>query len=263
MEATGAYSLPLAQFLSDHDFWVSIVNPAKIKAFAGSELSRTKTNKADAKLIARYALEKQPARWIPPSLAIRELQALVRRVDQLLEMRQMEQNCLDTADSAATPSIQIVIKTIDQEIENIREQIRNRIKNDPDLKQRRDLLISIPGIGEATVAHLLVLFDAHHGFKNAKQAAAFAGLVPNPHQSGQSGKTRLSKVGDALIRKVLYMPSLTAWRHNPLIRKFCERLKETGKNGKAIVCAAMRKLIHISFGVLKSGKPFDPNFGLA
>ena len=177
-------------------------------------------------------------------------------------MRQMEKNRIDTADSAAISSIQAHLKMLDQEIESIRDQIRRRIDDNPNLRQRRDLLMSIPGIGEATAALLLVLFDDHHNFKTAKQAAAFAGLVPNPHQSGQSGKSRLSKVGDALIRKLLYMPALAAWMHNPLIRAFCERLKKIGKNGKSIACAAMRKLIHISFGVLKSGKPFDPNFGL-
>jgi transposase len=88
------------------------------------------------------------------------------------------------------------------------------------------------------------------------------GLAPNPYQSGQMIRTRLSKVGDALLRKILYMPALTAQRYNPAIRTFCERLRAQGKNGKAIVCAAMRKLIHIAFGVLKSNQPFDPKIAL-
>lgn len=263
MEATGAYSQPLAEFLAGQGFWVSVVNPAKIKAFAHSELSRTKTDKADAKLIARYAREKQPPPWSPPPPAIRELQAWLRRLEQLLEMRQMEQNRLDTAAPPTAASMRALIKILDQEIEAAREKIRRHIDNDPDLKSRRDLLDSIPGLGEASIPHLLVLFSDHHGFQNAKQAVAFVGLAPNPHQSGVAGKTRLSKVGDRSIRKALYMPALTAWRHNPLVREFCERLKGNGKSGKAVACAAMRKLLHIAFGVLKSGQQFDPKFAIA
>jgi transposase len=110
----------------------------------------------------------------------------------------------------------------------------------------------------------LVALSDHYGFANAKQAAAHAGLDPRVRESGTwIGKTRLSKSGDPLLRKALYMPALVAWRYNPTIRAFCERLKANGKNGKAIACAAMRKLIHIAFGVLKSGKPFDPEINPA
>jgi transposase len=264
LEATGAYSLPLAEFLADQGFWISVVNPAKIQAFAKSELSRAKTDKADAKLIVRYVQEKQPPRWNPPPPAIRQLQALLRRVEQLQELQQMERNRLDTADAAVKGSIQTLIEIMDREIKALREQIRRHIDDDPDLRQRRDWLDTIPGLGEATTAHFLVLFSPHYGFLNAKQVAAFIGLNPHLRESGQwKGQTRLSKIGDPLFRKILYMPALVAWRYNPVIRAFCERLKANGKNGKAIACAAMRKLIHIAFGVLKSGQPFNPNLALA
>lgn len=106
--------------------------------------------------------------------------------------------------------------------------------------------------------------QAHPSLRTkAKQVVAFAGLAPALRQSGQwSGNTHIAKNGDALLRKALYMPALCALRFNPLIRIFCERLKANGKNGKAVACAAMRKLIHIAFGVLKSGKPFDPNYAI-
>lgn len=263
MEATGAYSTPLAEFLAAQGFWVSLINPAKIKAFAQSELSRAKTDQADAKLIARYAREKQPPAWTPPPPSIRELQALLRRVEQLLEMQQMERNRLETADPAAVPSIQNLLNTLAQELQATREKIRQRIDDDPDLKHRRDLLNSIPGLGAATLAHLLVLFSDHYGFQNAKQVVAFVGLAPNPNQSGDTERPCLSKIGDALLRKILYLPALVAWKHNPVIHAFCERLKANGKHGKVIACAAMRKLLHLAFGVLKSAQPFDPKFALA
>jgi transposase len=121
--------------------------------------------------------------------------------------------------------------------------------------------MTIPGIADASIAHLLIALSEHHGFINAKQVVAFAGLAPELRESGEwSGKTHIAKSGDPALRKALYMPALSAWRHNPVIRQFCMRLKTNGKNGKAIVCAAMRKLIHLSFAILKSGQPFDPNF---
>lgn len=259
MEATGAYSLPLADFLVAKGYSVSLVNPAKINAFAKSELSRTKTDKADAKLIARYALAMQPGLWTPPPLEMRRLQALTRRLEHLLEIQQMERNRLETADDSVIASITTLLKTVEDEIKTIRQAINDLINNNPDLDKRRELLESIPGIGAATIAHLLIAFSPHQGFTNAKQVVAFAGLAPALRQSGQwSGKTRIAKNGDPILRKVLYMPALCAWKHNPIIHDFCNRLKANGKNGKAIACAAMRKLIHIAFGVLKSGEPFDP-----
>jgi len=264
MEATGAYSLPLAEFLVEQGFHVSVVNPAKIAAFGKSELSRAKTDKADAKRIARYALAMRPAPWTPPPTEIRELQALLRRLESLLEMQRMEANRQDTASPVVVGSIQAVIATLDKEIEAVREAIRRHLDGNPGLKQRAGLLESIPGVGTATAAWLLTLLSEHHGFGDAKQAVAFAGLAPRLRQSGQwAGKTRLSKTGDPLLRKALYMPALAAMTFNPAIRAFCQRLKANGKPGKAYVCAAMRKIIHIAFAILKSGKPFDPNYGLA
>lgn len=261
MEATGAYSLPLAEFMVNQGYAVSVVNPAKIKAFGNSELSRTKTDKADAKLIARYALTMQPALWTPPPQNIRSLQALTRRVEHLQEMVQMERNRLETAVPTIVESINAVLATLETELESTRQAIRDHIDNDPDLKHRSDLLDTIPSIASATIPHLLTALSDHHGYTSAKQVVAFAGLAPAVRQSGQwSGKTHIAKNGDATLRKALYMPALVAWQYNPPIRDFCQRLKTNGKNGKAIVCAAMRKLIHIAFAILKSGQPFDPNY---
>ena len=261
MESTGCYSLPLADFLVRKDYAVSLINPARIHAFAKSELSRTKTDKADAKLIARYAALMQPALWIPPPANIRQLQALVRRIEHLQEMIRMETNRLESAGSTVQTSINTVLTTLEAELKATREAIKNQIDSDPDLKNRSELLDSIPGIGQATIAYLLIAFSPHHQFTKAKQVVAFAGLAPSLRESGQwRGNTHIAKNGDAALRKALYMPAMVAWTHNPLIHEFCERLKTNGKNGKAIVCAAMRKLIHLAFGILKSGKAFDPNY---
>ena len=131
----------------------------------------------------------------------------------------------------------------------------------PAIKQRAELLESIPGVGAATAAWLLTLLSEHRGFTSAKQAAAFAGLAPRLRQSGKlAGQTCLSKMGDPMLRKALYMPMLSALCFNPAIRAFYQRLKAAGKPGKSCVCAAMRKIIHIAFAILKSGRPFDPEY---
>lgn len=264
MEATGAYSVPLAGFLAARGFHVSVVNPAKIAAFGKSELSRAKTDKADAQLIARYTLAMRPPALTPPPAEIRALQVLLRRLEHLLEMQRMEQNREATADPAVAASIQAVLATLEQEIKAVREAIRRHIDGNPGLKQRAGLLESIPGGGTATAAWLLTLLSEHRGFDDPKQAVAFAGLAPRLRQSGRwAGQTRLSKTGDPRLRKALYMPMLSALSFNPAIRAFCQRLKANGKPGKSYVCAAMRKVIHLAFAILKSGKPFDPNYGLA
>ena len=264
LEATGRYGEGLALFLVDHGLAVSVVNPAQIHAFGQAELSRTKTDKSDAKRIARFCLSQRPLLWQPPPPAVRPLQALVRRLESLLEMRQMEKNRLDGADPTVRPSIEAVLATLDTEIAATQTRIREHIDHDPDLRQRRDLLDTIPGLGDATIPVLLAALGDVHRFENARSVAAFAGLSPKEHQSGKwKGHTRLSKTGDALLRKALYLPAIVARRHNPLIRAFCERLKAQGKNGKLIVGAAMRKLLVLAYGVLKSGRPFDPNHGLA
>ncbi len=266
MEATGVYGDSLANFLSDHHLRLSVVNPARIAAFAKSELSRSKTDRGDAKLIARFCAQTGHSLplWQAPAPNVRALQALVRRLDSLLEMQQMEKNRLLVANSAIVSSLEQMLNTLAEQIEQVKAAIRQHIDNDPDLKRQSKLLETIPGIGQSTSAALLALLGNINRFQHIKQIIAFTGLNPALRESGTLvGRARLSKTGDSLLRKLLYMPALVAWRHNPVIRPFCLRLKANGKHGKAIVCAAMRKLLHIVYGVLKSGLPFDPKLGLA
>lgn len=264
LEATSTYGEALSECLADAGVAVSVVNPARIAAFAKSELARSKTDKGDAKLIARFCALHDPALWQPQPRAIRELLALVRRLENLLEMRQMEDNRLQTANPTVHDSLHRVLATLEDQVAHVRQQIAQHIDNDPDLRGRRDLLDTIPGVGKATIPVLLSVLGEPSRFASAKKCAAYAGLTPAERQSGKyRGQTRLSKTGDALLRRALYLPALVAWRHNPLVRLFCLRLKARGMNGKAIVCAAMRKLLHIAFGVLKSNRPFDPQTALA
>lgn len=260
MEATGVYGEELAAFLYNAGHTVSIVNPAQIKGFAQSALTRTKTDKVDAKLIALFCQALQPAPWTPPAPEVKELQALVRRLDALHGMLNQENNRLSVAPSVTAQFIQEHIVYLKNDIKQTKQLIREHINAHPGLKAKHDLLETIPGIGEATIAVLLGEIRCLEDFDNARKLAAFMGLVPRQHISGSSvyRKSRLCKTGNASLRKALYMPAIVAKRHNPIIAAFCERLKLSGKLPMVIIGAAMRKLVHIIFGVLKSGKPFNP-----
>lgn len=265
MEATGSYGEALALFLADHDHLVSIVNPARIKAFAQTEGLRNKTDAVDAKAIARFALLHKPEVWQPPSRSLRELQALVRRLDALNDLRQQESNRLDVARISVLSSVQTVLSALGAEIADIQRRIRDHIDRDPDLRNKRDLLESIPGIGEATSAQLLTWIGEPERFHDAKSVAAFAGLTLRIRESGSSvkGRSMLSKMAPARLRKALYMPAVVALRHNPMMKAFAERLIERGKGKMLIIGAIMRKLLQLAFTILKSGKPFDPEWALA
>lgn len=262
MEATGVYGDELATYLHDQGFVVSVVNPAQVKSFSGAQLNRAKTDKADAKLIAQFYVSMQPEPWLPPPMHVRELQALVQRLAALQQMERQEKNRFDIAAPVIQPSINAVLATIQAEIKVVEQMIRDHIDHHPDLKDQSDLLESIPGLGDATIARLLAFIGDVHRFNNAKALAAFVGLNPTVFESGSSvrGKSRLSKKGNAVIRRALYMPAIVARRYNPMIKTFAQRLKNAGKSNMLIIGAVMRKLLHIIYGVLKSKKPFDANY---
>ena len=141
-------------------------------------------------------------------------------------------------------------------------QIHNHLNQFPHLKQQRDLLDTIPGLGELSIATLLAEVPNILAFETAAQLAAYVGVTPRQFRSGSSvhRPTHISKCGNARLRAALYFPAMVALRHNPVVRAFGERLKATGHTGKSIVVAAMRKLLHLIYGVLKSGLPFDPSY---
>ena len=260
MEATGIYWEAVAEYLAEGGYTVSVVNPAQIKAFGTAQLVRTKTDKADARLIAAFCATQCPEPWQAPSPAIRELRALVARRNALDAMRTQEKNRLPVARDAVRGGIEAHLEYLEQAIAEIEALIREKIDNDPGLKQQRELLDSIPGLGDKTIPVLLSYYGGELRFEKAKEAVAFAGLDPRQHESGSSvrGRPRLSKVGHSALRKALYMPAMVAITKTDWGRAFRDRLKASGKPPMVIIGAMMRKLIHVVFGVLKSGKPFNP-----
>jgi transposase len=158
MESTGIYGEELSEYLYDQGFQVSVVNPARIKGFAQSELIRSKTDKTDASLIARFCAAMNHSLWMPDPVEIRELRSLVRRVDALLGMRHQELNRLEVSNKILKKSIRKLIRYLDKEIEELKGEINKHIDRNPELRDKRKLLESIPGVGEATIHIVLSHF---------------------------------------------------------------------------------------------------------
>jgi transposase len=263
MEATGAYWEALALYLYGLEHRVSVVNPARIKAFAQSELLRTKTDAVDAALIARFCKSQSPEPWVPPAPEIRALQALMRHYEHLKTTRAQQSVYAQSSDQpVVSASIREIIATLDEQIAQVDRKIRQHFDDYPDLKRRRDLLTSIPGIGETTAGAILSEIPHLDRFQSAKAVAAFAGLSPRERRSGTSihGRPRLCKTGNSRVRKALYMPAIVALRFNPTLRAFAERLLAAGKHKRLVIGAVMRKLLVLAYGILRSGVAFDANY---
>lgn len=261
MEATGGYEASLAEYLYNNDFKVSVVNPARIKGFAMSKLSRVKTDKADCELIAYFCEAMKPDLWQPIPKHIQELQQWIRRLDSLIANKTQESNRIKGAAPRVISHIQRHIDFLNTEIKEIEQLIDEHIKEHKDLKDKNELLTSIPGIGDKTIATVLAFLSNVEGFDSAKQVGAFVGLNPRPRQSGSSvrGVSRISKTGDSDLRKAFYMPAIVSIKYNPIIKDFYQRLTNEGKPKMVAIIASMRKLIHIIYGVLKTKTIFNAN----
>jgi transposase len=267
LEATGSYSLGIALALHEAGHIVSLVNPAQIRDFARTKLGCNKTDQVDAAHIREYAELFKPRPWTPPSPALRrlcELQTIrAGTVAGLTEWTNRSTSGM--GDDTALSLAKATIKHFTSQLEAVDQAIAETIDNDPELCARRDLLVSINGVGETLAGIVLAELPGPEVLGSSAAVAAYAGLNPRRHQSGTSinRPARISKIGNAVLRTALYMPALSAMRYNPAIAALVDRLKAQGRlKGKQIVVAAMRKLLVICFGVLKSGKKFDPAIAL-
>jgi transposase len=264
LEATGSYGDEVALTLYRAGYIVSVVNPARIKAFADSRLSRNKTDAADAWLIAEFCRTQTPPAWSPPAAEVLTLRRLGRHLEDLQAMRQQEVNRLTAGqpDPAIHQRLEAHIAFLDAQIAAVWQDIHDHIDRHPDLQRQRDLLDSIPGIGDLSACLLLAELPDLAVFERAEQLAAYAGVTPQQHTSGKSvrGRTRMSRRGNPRLRRLTYFPALSAKTHNLLIRPLAQRMKDQGHCAMSIIVAAMRKLLHQIFGILKSGQPFDPDF---
>lgn len=267
MEATGIYHEQLATSLYDAGAKVSVVNPAQVKFYAKGQGVRTKNDKKDSVVLARYGLNENPKLWQPEALEIRTLKALIARLDGLEKDLQREKNRQEKALISKAPeeviiSLSQMIELLETEQQRLDNLIEEHIKKHEKLKQNKALLESIPGVGKVIATRMLMVIGSRQ-FESASQCSAYLGLVPVQHESGSSikGRSRLSKAGNPVIRAKLYMAAVVATRYNPDIKAQYERLTSKGKSKMSALGAAMRKLVQICFGVLKHQQPYQPQVG--
>lgn len=266
MEGTGVYHEQAALALADAGVTVSIVNPAQVKDFGRGLAVRTKTDGVDSFVLARYGALLKPAAWTPPAPEARMLQALLARRDAVAQDLQRERNRQEKADATDTPkqireSLAESIEFLVKQLAKLQQDIDSHIDHHSDLKKDMALLQSIPAVGPRVGGNMLSVMHSHD-FGSAEQLAAYLGLVPVERQSGSSvlGRARLSKAGPARIRAVLYMASVVATRCNPHVKAVYDRLLARGKSKMSALGAAMRKLVHLCFGVIKNQKPYQHDY---
>lgn len=267
MEATGNYGKSFADFLYNNGHEVSVVNPSCINAFAKSKLSRHKTDKVDSMIIAEFASKNDLPQYVPRDKSLQELQDLYRCSQNLKEQYLQTQNYLENKEhlsKSVCSSYNRIARNITKEIKNIELEINNLLTCNIELKAKADNMQTIPSIGKTTAVAILAESPDLELFNNARELAAYAGLTPKHRTSGTSvkGKTSISKIGSSKLRKALYFPAIVAKNHNPLFKKFTQKLSSKGKPAKVIIVAIMRKLLHIIFGVIKNKTPFNPNLVL-
>ena len=263
LEATGIYGDLVAETLHSRKYQVSVVNPARIKAYADSQMRRNKTDALDAALIADYCRTQQPDPWTPPPPELKELRSLIRHLDDLKQEKQRAANRLDvqTSSQAVIQHLEAQMALLEKQIQHTLRLIHDHIDHYPDLKQQRDLLDSIPGIGDLTASYLIAELGDISRFQDVGQVVAFVGLNPRQHQSGKKQTTHgISRMGRAALRAALYMPAIVAKRCNRRLGAWATQLSQRGLTGKQVIVALMRKLIHLAYGILKSGRAFDPHF---
>jgi transposase len=265
VEPTSTYHELVINTLHRAGFAIYLVNPAKLRDYAKSQGSRNKTDALDAAMLARYG-EKEIDKlrlWQPAAPAALTLRALNVRRNAIKEDLQRECNRLEKYEATAMTgivkkSLQKSITFLEEQLIAIDKNIGKHIKSTPTLLAIYTLLQTIPGVGKCVGANMAALF-ATHEFANAEQAAAFLGLVPVHWQSGTSvkGRPHLSKTGSADLRALLYMSAVSAMRCNPHIKETYNRMLKNGKCKMSALGCAMRKMVHLCYGVVHSGKPYD------
>jgi transposase len=263
MEATGLYYEKLAEFLYAEGHEVVVVNPQCIKAFARTELRRSKSDPLDAALIGMYCQEKYDRLhlWQPLPEEYKRVREMLRRRQALVEERTMEKNRLQAGFTCpqVLESIRKTISFFDEQIEQLECLAFKLIEENPELAKLVALADSIKGVSRLTAATVLV--EVPRVLWTGRLAAVFAGVIPSKNSSGKSrSRSCLSRIGSSRLRHALYMPAMSGSRHNPVLKEFYERLLKRGLHKKQALAAVMRKLLHLIFGVIKTGQNFDPSY---
>lgn len=261
MEATGGYEISLVAALGAAGVPVAVVNPRHVREFARSQGILAKTDRLDAGVIAHFGevsgVQAQPL----VSEEARELEGLVARRRQLMQMRTAEQSRRRLASPAVLQSIDQVIAFLDRQLKDIDDDLGRRLRSSPLWREREKLLRSVPGVGPVTTFNLLADLP-ELGSLDRRAVAALVGVAPLSRDSGQFRGVRSCWGGRANVRAALYMSTLVAVQRNPVLKEFYHRLLQAGKPPKVALTACMRKLLTILNAMLKRGAPWDATHAL-
>ena len=256
VEATGGYEANLVEALCSANLPVARVNPGRVRRFAQGLNWLAKTDKIDARLLARFGEKANPRLTILPSEQEKRLVALVKRRKQVLDMLVAEHNRLENANPDILPYLANSMDMLQSQLEELDGAIHDHIDQTPDLKKKQEILISVPGVGKVTAATLTSQLP-ELGSCDRKQIAALVGVAPFAHDSGRKRGKRFIRGGRPSIRSILYMATLSAMRFNPVIRAFYQRLIKSGKHFKVAMVACMRKILTILNAMIRDQRPWQ------
>lgn len=266
MESTGTYHCRLAYYLYKQNIPLSVVNPLSVRRFSQALMLRTKTDRADSKMLVDYGKYFNPTQWVPKADHYIELQQQIKYRDLLLK----EENQMANQLEAITHSIvknTLVVKKLKERLGAVREDIEEVEKSMEKMINEHEsesfkLLTGIPGIGKKTAIALIADTGGMKDFNDARQISSYFGMSPRIYESGSSvkGIAKICKIGKANIRKLLYMCALTASRHNKACHELYERLLLKGKHKKLALIAVANKLLKQAFSILKNKNQYDANF---
>ncbi len=255
LEATAGYELPLLAALGSAGLPVVAANPRQVRDFARATGRLAKTDALDAQILAQFAAAVRPKLRPLPDAATRELSAIVARRRQLVDMRTAESNRLHTALESVRPEIREHIRYLDKRITELDRELRDRLRASPLWREQDDLLRGIPGVGPGLCTALLA--DVPElGMLPDKEMAALVGVAPFNRDSGRWRGQRSIWGGRASVRAVLYMATIAAVRHNPVIKALYDRLKRAGKPHQVAMVACMHKLLIICNAILRHRTPW-------
>ena len=258
IEATGGYQRRVVAAIVAAGHRVAVVNPRQVRDFARGLGILAKTDRLDARVIARFGQQANPRPVEIGSEKQLELRELVTRRRQLIELRTAERNRLETTTTKIVrKNVRYLVEQLDKQIRQLEDAIGELLQSEPELSCKAALLETVPGVGPVTVTSLLVDLP-ELGRLNRQQVAALVGLAPFNRDSGKFHGRRAIWGGRAAVRSVLYMAALTARRFNPLIRAFAQRLEAAGKPFKVVLTACMRKLLVILNTMVKNNLPWNP-----
>ena len=268
IEATGTYWMRLALHLSDAHIAVSVINPAQAHDFAKALLKRSKTDAIDAQTLAELAARLQPQPWTPPPAVHTQLHQRLAHRDALVDARTQFRNQLHALErqpvivERVRTRLQALIATLNQQIAEVEHEISAALEQDAAWAAAAAHLATIKGLGALSIAWILTATCNFKLTATPEAAANYAGLVPQLRESGRSvrGRPSIGQSGTARLRRALYMATLSAIQHNPLIKAFYQRLIAKGKPKKVALCAAARKLLRIAWAVATRKQSFDPAY---